>query len=327
MSQPSVLITGASGFVGGQLLARFRDLGWRVVGTGRRLLDLPGYIPHDLTQPLPDSFAGPIDVVIHAAARSSPWGRRAEFERHNVLATQHVLDYASRHGRPRLVFISSASVFYRPCHQLGITEQTPFPDKAINHYAATKRRAEERVSAYPGAWVILRPRAIFGPGDTVLFPRILRAAQAGRLPLLISPDGPVVGDLIYIDNLVDYTVQVASEAHIEGCFNLTNNEPVPILDFLSDVFQKLDIPLPRRRVSIRRAMFLAWLLEGFYGLCWPQREPPITRFGVHVFAYSKTFDVSRMLVTMGPPRVPQRVGVERFVAWVKGGGLSLQPTH
>ncbi len=47
------------------------------------------------------------------------------------------------------------------------------------------------------------------------------------------------------------------------------------------------------------------------------REPPITRFGVHVFAYSKTFDVSKMLHTFGPP--PQSVdqAVDEFIQWVQ----------
>src|SRR5262249_38661197 len=133
------------------------------------------------------------------------------------------------------VFLSSSSVYYRPCHQFGITEETPLPERPVNHYAATKRKAESLVAAYPGPWVILRPRAVFGPGDTVLFPRILRAAQAGRLPLLVA-DGPVTGDLIYIENLVDYTVRAATDPLVRGCFNLTNNEPVPVLDFLLDIF-------------------------------------------------------------------------------------------
>src|SRR5205823_12873328 len=154
-------------------------------------------IQHDLTNPLPE-FGEPFDVVIHAAARSSPWGSRREFERQNVEATQHVIDYCHAHGKPRLIFISSSSVFYRSGHQHGITEETPMPETAVNHYAATKQAAEERVKRYEGNWVILRPRAAFGPHDTVLLPRILEAARAGRLPRLVSPDGPAVGDVIYI---------------------------------------------------------------------------------------------------------------------------------
>ncbi len=298
-------------------------MGWATAGIGRRALANPGYHVHDLSRPLPASFDRPFAVVVHAAARSSPWGSRQEFEHHNVQATQHVIDYCLRNGRPKLVFLSSSSVYYSPRHQLGIAEDTPFPARPVNQYAATKRRAEALVCRYPGAWVILRPRTVIGPGDTVLLPRIVRAAEAGRLPLLIAPDGPVVGDLICIDNLVDCVVAAASRSDIVGYYNLTNNEPVPIIDFLLDLFRRLNIPAPRRRVSVRTALTTARLLEWFYALCLPGREPPITRFGVHVFAYSKTFNVAKMLATFGPPRVSLTTGVEHIVSWVKGGGLSL----
>ncbi len=290
---------------------------WRTTGLGRRAVPQVDYAIHDLTSPLPDTFGPPVDVVIHAAARSSPWGRWQDFERQNVQATRHIIDYCLRHGRPRLIFLSSSSVYYRPGHQLNITEDTPFPEKPVNHYAATKRHAEELVKGYPGEWVILRPRAVFGPGDTVLLPRVLEAARAGRLPLLNAPGGPAVGDLIYIDNLVDCIVRAATDSQIHGCINLTNNEPVVIQDFLLEILRRLDIPPPRRSVSVRNAMIGAGLLEWFYAWCLPGREPPITRFGIHVFSYSKTFEVSRMLQTMGPPRVPLAEGVERTVAWVR----------
>jgi nucleoside-diphosphate-sugar epimerase len=282
----------------------------------RRILELPGYISQDLTRPLPEDF-GPFDVVVHAAARSSPWGSRRLFEAANVEATRRLLDHCRSHGRPRFVFISSSSVYYRTAHQFNMTEDDPQAAKPINHYAASKIRAEQLVQQYPGPWAILRPRAVFGPGDTVLFPRILAAARAGRLPRLVSPDGPVLGDVIYIDNLVDMIVKVATRDDISGEFNLTNNQPVPVVDFLLGILSQLSIPTPTREVSTRSAMLFAVLLESVYATLMPWREPPITRFGVHVFAYSKTFNVAKMLKTLGSPKVSLETGVERFVQWVK----------
>lgn len=312
-----VLVTGSSGFIGGHLFDRFRSMGWDVTGIGRRPLAKPGYFVHDLTQPIP--FHERFDVVIHGAARSSPWGTRREFEQQNVLATKHVLDYCTAHEIPRLVFISSSSVYYRPGPQLGITEETPLPQRAVNHYAATKQKAEALVRRYAGDWVIIRPRAVFGPGDTVLLPRILTAARAGRLPLLVSRDGPAVGDLIYIDNLVDAIVHAATHAEVRGAFNVTNNEPVELQQFLLDLFHRLGIAPPSKRVKVPVAMAAAALLETVHKLFLPRREPPITRFGIHVFAWSKTFDVSKMLATMGPPRISLREGVDRTVAALQNG--------
>jgi len=331
-SGPQIVITGSSGFIGTHLVRRFRSLGWDVRGIGRRRSDEPGYFSHDLAQPLPapwiESLGDGPDVVVHAAARSNPWGTRAEFEQDNVVATQNVLDICLGRSRlPKLVYISSSSVCYRPQHQLGVTEEMPLPDRAVNLYAETKRRAEELIQNYPGPWAILRPRAVFGPGDTVLLPRILRAAREGRLPLLYAPDGPVVGDLIYIENLVDAVVAAAapqhptaSEAAAEpraGVFYLTNDEPVPIHDFLFGVFDRLGIPRPRRRVSARTAMVVAGGLELFHRLFRPRVEPAITRFGVHVFRYSKTFDIAKAKRVLGPPRVSLAEGLDRTVEWFR----------
>ena len=46
-----------------------------------------------------------------------------------------------------------------------------------------------------------------------------------------------------------------------------------------------------------------------------RREPPLTRFGVSVFAYSKTFDVAKALSALGKPSVGVREGMDRFIAW------------
>jgi 2-alkyl-3-oxoalkanoate reductase len=185
----------------------------------------------------------------------------------------------------------------------------------VNDYAATKYAGEQFVRAYPGRWVIVRPRAVFGPGDTVLFPRILAAARAGKLPLITTAGPPATGDLIYIDTLVDYLLAVATRQDVAGCYNLTNNQPVVIQNFLLDVFARLGLPAPTRRVRVRTAMIAAAVTEAVYRLLRLPGEPPITRFGVGVFAWSKTFNVTKALTDLGPPSVSLADGVEAFVRW------------
>lgn len=175
-----ILITGASGFVGGALLGRLRgSAGIDACGTGRRPLPVPGYVCADLTRPLEIEFEP--DVVVHAAARAAPWGTPKAFYEQNVLATQRVVEFCERSGFPRLVNISTSAVFYRNEDQLGLTERSPIGPRFVNAYARTKREAELLVERYRGSWITLRPRAVFGPGDTTVFPRIVRAAREGKL--------------------------------------------------------------------------------------------------------------------------------------------------
>ena len=315
-----ILVTGASGFVGGRLKERARRRPALVMhGVGRRRLSIEHYSSRDLSQPFDLPFVP--DVVIHAAARATPWAPLAAYQRDNVEATRQVIAFCKRHGLPRLVYVSSSSVYYRPEHQLGMREDSPIGPTFANDYAATKYAGELLVRAYPGESVIARPRAVFGPGDTVLFPRILAAAKAGRLPLFTTTGPPPIGDLIYVDTLADYLLEIATKTQVDDAYNLTNNEPVVMQDFLLDVFARLSLPAPRRRVSVRTAMAVAGATEAAYRWLRLAGEPPITRFGVGVFAWSKTFDVSRALADLGPPSVSLTDGVEAFVRWQRS-----QPT-
>jgi nucleoside-diphosphate-sugar epimerase len=310
-----ILITGASGFVGGAFCQRHgTHPGLEIRGLGRRPTSLPGYIQADLTKPLEIDWKP--DVVIHAAARSSPWGSYQEFHRQNVEATENVVELCKQKNVSKLIYISSSSVFYKEGDQLQIYEEDPIGPDFVNTYAQTKYEGELVAKEFPGKVVILRPRAVFGPGDTVLFPRILRAAQSQRMVKISRPGPAAVGDLIYIDTLVDYML-TAALVECSGEFNLTNNQPVEIISFLESVFEQLDLPKPTREVARDRAMKFAGLLEFVYGTFLPWMEPPITKFGVGVLGFSKTFNVQRCLDALGPPSVDLKTGIAEFVAWQK----------
>lgn len=311
-----ILITGASGFVGSSFCQQFADRDdLEIYGLGRRETELPNYVRADLTQPL--NLDWQPDVVIHAAARSSPWGSLKEFRLQNVQATKHVLDFCDQRGVRKLVYVSSSSVFYREEDQLHMTEESPIGPKFVNAYAQTKYEGENWVRQFSGSWAILRPRAVFGPRDTVLFPRLLRAAQEGRMTSITRPGPPAIGDLIYIDALCDYLLRAALDSAVMGEFNLTNNQPIEIQAFIAEIYARLGLPPTKRQIPLSQAMFVATLMEWFYQCFLPEKEPPITRFGVGVLGYSKTFDVSKSLRILGPPSVDLDEGLDRFIRWQK----------
>ncbi len=219
-----------------------------LLGVARRKLARKNYKSNDLSMPFQLNFNP--DVVIHAAARSSPWGTEAEFKKQNIDTTKNVVSFCERQGLPKLIYLSSSSVFYQNKHQMNLTEDSQIGPDFVNEYAATKYAGEKLVRAYTGHHVILRPRAVFGPKDTVLFPRILKAAKKGRLPMFKAEGQPAIGDLIYIDVLCDYILSAALRDDIQGEYNLTNNEPVLIQDFLLSVLEQLELPKPQKTVNI-----------------------------------------------------------------------------
>ena len=320
-----VLVTGASGFIGGALVRALEACGdIEVHGVSRRATALARYHRRDLSRPF-DLDVVP-DAVVHAAALASPWGSRRAFERHNVEAVRRVVDFCERTAErrggafPRLLFLSSTSVFYREADQTGLTEASPIGPAFLNAYARTKAAGERVATGYAGRSVVVRPRAVFGPGDTVLFPRLLRAARARRLPLLERPTGPAIGDLIGIDALCDYLARLLVHPDPAPAYNLTNAEPVALETLLLDVLARLDLPVPTRRVPVGRALAAASALETLWRTLLLPGEPPATRFGVATMAFSKTFDVSLALADLGPPSVGLDEGVERFVAWQRSRG-------
>lgn len=324
MSTPmKLLVTGASGFVGGRLVELALEAGHEVFGIGRRPVaqtpfDADTYASVDLgrvgVEDLPALPWQP-DAVIHCAARATPYAPRKDYERDNVAATATILDWCARLGHPRLVHVSSSSVLYRDGDQLDLTEDSPVGPAFANDYARTKAASEELVRGYDASWVIARPRAVFGPGDTVLFPRIIAAAKAGRVPRLTGRTEPAVGDLIYVDNLATYLLQLAARPELTGVYHLTNAEPVEIQTMLLEVIDALGLQPPSRDVSLTTAMRAAAVLERTWRILHLPGEPPITPYGVGVLSWSKTFVPDKMLRDLGAPPISVAEGVEAFVAW------------
>ncbi|MFZ5637626.1 MAG: NAD-dependent epimerase/dehydratase family protein [Pseudomonadota bacterium] len=311
-----ILVTGASGFVGGRFFRRFRDTpGLELIGVGRRALPDRGsdYRAVDLSRPF--DLDADVDVVVHAAALSSPFAPRRDYLRHNVEATRNVIAWCRAHGSPKLVHISSGAVQYRPCDQLGIREDDPVGPTFANTYAETKAAAEALVRDYAGPWAILRPRAVFGPEDTVLFPRLLAAARRGSLPRIVRAGPPAPGDLIGVDTLADYILRAAQRSEAVGAFNLSHGEPVVMQDFIADVFRRLGLPPPTRTVSRRTARIAAHAAELAWTLLPLRGEPPVTRFGIDVLTYGKTFDTTRTRAVLGPPSQTLAEALDDFIAW------------
>lgn len=311
-----ILVTGTSGFVGGAVGRYLRLCGHHVTGLSRRAPRAAAAdrsVRHDLTHPSPD--LGRFDAVIHAAALSAPWGRPAAFDAANIDGTRHALEIAA-HSGARFLLISSSSVLYAPGDQHALPEG-PAPDTPpVNDYARTKRAAEVLTSGYPGAWAILRPRAVYGVGDTVLFPRIARAARLRLLPRF-RQEIPAVGHLVSIDTLVRQVARAVS-GEAQGILHLIDPAPVQIEAFVTDVLRRLGLPGPTLTVSPERAQQAAAGLEALSRRTgwW---EPPLTGFGVEVFTATKTFDDSRARVALGPPEIPTELAVQRFGQWWQNG--------
>ncbi|NJN18521.1 MAG: SDR family NAD(P)-dependent oxidoreductase [Oscillochloris sp.] len=322
MTSP-ILITGGSGFIGRHLAARLMQRGHQVRLLGRNFAPVADLlaagaiaVPADLRDraAVIAACAG-VDAVCHVGALSAPWGRRQDFYDINVRGTQHVITGCRQHPVRRLVAISSPAVVFSGDDVLNAVESMPYPRQFTSDYAWSKRQAEELLrGATDLATVILRPKAVFGPGDRALLPRLIAAARAGRLPQI--GDGRNLVDLTYVENVAHAIEQaLVSQAAVGKIYTITNGEHVPLWDLLRNVFRRLNIPDRMQPVPIGVMLAAAALMEtqaAFTG-----REPLLSRYTVAILARTQTYDITAARRDLNyHPAISVAEGVERTLAQV-----------
>lgn len=318
MSKRRILITGATGGLGRALVGEARARGHYVRATGRSQAigdELTGlgadFTALDLANPGTDlrRLIEGCDSVIHAAALSASWGPAEAFESVNVTMTHRLLGAADELGLSRFVFVSSPSIFADYADRLGIGEgdqPTPVP---LNAYARTKLAAERIVLAPRQnglACCAIRPRALVGPGDRVILPRLVELARHKRMPL---PRGGQA--LVEMTDLRDaaWAICKAEErapALAGKAINISGGNPLPVRELAQQLAASLGenpqlIPLP---LSIARP--LASMLETLARLRGSRDEPVLTRYTLATLGWSQTFDLepARRLLDYRPRHDP-----------------------
>ncbi len=319
-------VTGATGFLGRRLCETLVARGERIVAMGRDFSRFPQLdanlcrqAPCDLgdRQALRVALAG-ADAVIHGAALSSPWGRRADFLRVNVAGTEALLDAAGRAGVRRVVHVSSSSVVFDLRDRLEVAENAPLSQRFLNFYPESKALAEDAVRAATNIeTVIIRPRAIFGPGDTALLPRVVALARSGKLRVV--GDGNNVQDLTYVDNVVESLLLARHAPAAAGhTYFVTNGESVRLWDLIAKVLIGLDLAPPARHVPLHAAMAFASALESLHRAMPQLGEPRLTRYTVALLGCSQTLDISAARRDLAySPAVNMATAVARTIAWFR----------
>lgn len=314
-----VLITGASGFLGGRLTSFLTEQGMEVVATGRDLGRLESLaraaairVAHDLSEgPL---HIGPLDAVVHAAGLSAPFGRFADFEAANVRGTEHAIETARMAGATRFVQISSPTIYFAMRDQLAVPEDFPLP-APINAYAATKARGEAlALAAKDIGPVVLRPRGIYGAGDTALLPRMSAAARKGALPLLRGGIAEI--DLTHVSDVcraIRYALITRGAAG--EVFNISGGEVLPVKEIVSRACAPLGITPRWRSVPMGLAVPAAKALDAI-ALRLPHRpEPKVTPYTLGLFAFRQSLDISKAATLLGwRPRVSFDEGLSETFA-------------
>lgn len=281
-------VTGATGFVGSAVVRAAIGRGWQVTAFGRR----PGSRYWDLTAgPLADPPQ--VDAVVHCAAVVTDWGPVAPIRAATVDGTRAV---AATFPRSRLVHLSSASVYDPFTPSVDITEDAGPVNRYLTAYAAAKADAERALSTRRNT-VILRPHAVYGPGDPTLLPRLLSAVR-GRTLLMVG-DGTARASLTGIDNLVDAVLLACEPDAPVGVYNIADAAPVTIGETLRAVLAARGLPVRIRQLPVGVARPLASVAETAYRLLGRPEAPRLTRYAISHLAVERTLNIDLAQCDLG----------------------------
>ncbi len=332
------LVTGGGGFVGGAIVDALLARGDSVRSVARG--DYPALrakgvetVRGDLQDPetLHNAAEG-VDVVFHVAARVGYHGPAAEYEATNIAGTQNVVDACRAQDVPRLVFTSTPSVVHSRDGSAGVDEETPYPDEWIADYPRTKAAAEAIVLAADGPalrTVSIRPRGVWGPGDTQLFPRLVTWCQQGRLKRIGDEDP--LQDFSYIDNVVaghllaEQALRDSPDVAGGKAYFITNGEPLGVWTMMEKTLACAGLALPERRAPLGAAKAASVVIESLWRWFGVNSEPRLTRYKLDVLTKPCWFDISAARRDLGyEPKVTTEEGLAALQAWYEAGGLDAE---
>lgn len=325
----NVLVTGGTGFTGTALCRRLLAEGHAVTalcrsdGAGGAALRRGGarIVHASVTDASAvDACMAGARVVHHlAAAFRDPNASRDHCEHVNVEGTRIVLAAARRHGVRRFVHCSTCGVH-------GHVEHPPADETAPlrprDDYQRSKCRAEALVHAAGDdamATTVLRPAAIYGPGDRGRYAMLFRRVARGRFPMFGS--GRTLYHPVFIENLVDaYMLAMQPGRGAGGTYLIADAEYLSIEQLVHRVAAALNVKVRVPHLPLGPLVAAGHVCEK---LCRPLRiRPPLYPRRVNWYRTSRAFDIGRARRELGyEPRIDLDEGLRRTAEWARAEGL------
>jgi len=325
------VVTGSTGFLGRHLVKQLLSSGWRVRALARdphkaRIFTGTGaeVAYGDVTSPdsLTAALLG-VDVVFHSAALVTNWAPWPQFLATTVRGTENLLRAAVGAQLKRFVHVSTIRVYDdRYCRRHGVvTEEAPQGSRGFRHfghYARAKVMAEEAVRRHaPQLPVsIIRPAWIYGPGDEVILPglvRFLRGRRA-RWPGWADP----CADPVYVTDVADCAIAAAVHpAAVGQAYNAAPRERISVRQFLGAFCDALGMKTPGRSVPYALAASAARVSEWWAGLTRRRIAPAINRAGLAILTQDVRHDPAKAERELGwRSKVDLAEGVAATTAWL-----------
>lgn len=316
-------VTGGSGFVGRQLIAQLTRRGIAVSALARSDASAAAVraagaevVRGDLDDEaaMRAGMAG-CEWVFHAAAKVDIWGKRADFERVTVLGTRRALSAAKSARVARFVHVSTEAVLVGGPPLVNADESWPLPKSPLGLYPWSKGLAEAEVRSAAEAGLhamIVRPRAIWGLGDSVFLPRLSELVDSNRFTWIGG--GRALTSTCHVQNVCAGLIAAAEHGRSGEAYFLTDGAPLTYREYLGGMLEAIgkdasgarSVPLPLARV-------LARLVEGWWRVTGRSGEPPIVRTAVELIGSQITVNDEKARRELGyAPVITRQQGLEEL---------------
>jgi nucleoside-diphosphate-sugar epimerase len=292
-------VTGGSGFVGGRLISVLRDRGVDVMALARsdgsaKTVSALGATPvrGDLAD-VAAMQAGMTrcDVVFHCAAHTDQFDPLSIHEKITTQGTQNTVDAARAAGVKRFVHVSTEAVLANGKPIVRADETRPLPAKPMGAYPITKGQAERIVlAARDIETVIVRPRFVWGRGDTNLLPEFVDAVKAGKFVWIGG--GHYLTSTTHVDNCVEGLLLAAERGKPGEIYFVTDGAPSEFRTFITRLLASAGVTAPDKSIP-------HWLAHAVVVATMWMKRPPLTRTAFSLMAHEVTVDDSKARRELG----------------------------
>jgi nucleoside-diphosphate-sugar epimerase len=304
----TAFVTGGSGFIGGRLIKRLVGEGAKVRALARSDASAAAVeqlgaeaVRGDLAdRESMRSGAVGCETAYHLAAHLGQWGTRDEFIAGNVTGTQNALAASRDAGVRRFVHCGTEAALLAGEPLVNVDETAPLRPDSKALYPATKAMAEQAVrsaSAEGFDAMVMRPRLVWGAGDTTLLPEIVAAMKGGKFAWIGG--GRHLTATTHVDNVVEGLILTARKGRPGEAYFVTDGEPVVFREFITELVETQGVEPPSRTVPAPIASAAAASAENVWRLLHLGGEPPITRLAVWLSSQECTIDISKARSELG----------------------------
>jgi nucleoside-diphosphate-sugar epimerase len=247
------------------------------------------------------------DVAFHLAARLGQWGARDEFMRDNVEGTENALAACREAGVRRFVHCGTEAALIAGEPLRNVDETAPLRPDSKALYSSTKALAEQAVRAANGPeleTVVVRPRFVWGAGDTTLLPELVEMARSGRLMWIGG--GEHLTDATHVENVIEGLLLGAGLGRPGEAYFVTDGEPVVFRKFISALLETQGVEAPSRSVPTAVAGAAAAAAETLWRILPLRGEPPVTRLAFWLSSQECTIDIGKARAELGYEPVVSR---------------------